>query len=480
MKFELFPFQKKALSDCVNFLTVSKLKSGLAVMPTASGKSVVIAKLCYELRDTPLLVIVPSEELLRQNMDAMIREGLSVSVFSASLNSKVISNLTIATIGSLKEKGLEFKDFGIKHVIIDEAHFKFSSATTIKDDTPKDTIFKGFIKDLKPKKLLGFTATPFILSNVAGMASLKTLTNVRGGFFKDFIHLTQVFDVIKENRWSKIEYDLHPVCATSLKANTSGTDYSKESTELFLKENGVNNRICLLLKQYQSKKTLTFVESVDVAHKIKEWYNSKGFKGRCEVVSGDMPKKLRKSIIEEYKDVNSDLLHLINYGTLTTGFDFPELAIVIGGRPTMSLALYYQMLGRLTRVHPNKPFGLYIDLVGNYSKFGAIEHLNFDSVGRFANACFSGDKLLTDIPLTFPYEVTKATILNPPKRKAIVNRDMRYWFGKYDGELVCRSPKWYRQYLLDGAGDYPLNEKREALNELLSSLKFNEYTAILH
>ena len=480
MKFELFPFQKKSLQDCTSFISDSKIKSGLAVIPTAGGKSVVIAKICYELRNTSLLVVVPSEELLRQNMDAMVREGLSVSVFSASLNSKVISNLTIATIGSLKDKGLEFKNFGIKHVIIDEAHFKFSSATTIKDDTQKDAIFKGFMKDLKPKKLLGFTATPFILSNVAGMASLKTLTNVRGGFFKDFIHLTQVSDVIKENRWSRIEYDLHPVCTTSLKANTSGTDYSKESTELFLKENGVNNRICLLLKHHQSKKTLTFVESVDVANKIKEWYNSKAFKGRCEVVSGDMPKKLRKSIIDEYKDVNSDLLHLINYGTLTTGFDFPELAIVIGGRPTMSLALYYQMLGRLTRVHPNKPFGLYIDLVGNYSKFGAIERLNFDSVGRFTNACFSGDKLLTDIPLTFPYEVTKSTILNPPKRKVIANRDMRYWFGKYDGELVCKSPKWYRQFLLDGAGDYPLNEKREALNELLSSLKFNEYTSILN
>lgn len=480
MKFELFPYQKKALLDCSNFIFKSKLKSGLVVIPTAGGKSVVIAKLCYEMRDTPLLVIVPSEELLRQNMEAMVREGLSVSVFSASLNSKVISKLTIATIGSLKDKGLEFKDFGIKHVIIDEAHFKFSSATTVKDDTTKDAIFKGFMKDLKPKKLLGFTATPFILSNVAGMASLKTLTNVRGGFFKDFIHLTQVSEVIKANRWSEIKYDVHPVINTSLKANTSGTDFSKESIELFLKQNDVNNRICLLLKKYQNKKTLTFVESVDVAHKIKEWYNSKGFKGRCEVISGNMPKKLRKSIISDYKDVNSDLRHLINYGTLTTGFDFPELPIVIGGRPTMSLALYYQMLGRLTRVHSSKEFGLYIDLVGNYAKFGAIEKLNFDTVGRFVNACFSGEKLLTDIPLTFPYEVTKATILNPPKRKHIVNRDMRYWFGKYDGELVCRSPKWYRQYLLDGAGDYPLNEKREALNELLSSLKFNEYTALLN
>ena len=152
MKFELFPFQKKALQDCTNFISNSKLKSGLAVVPTAGGKSVVIAKLCYELRNTPLLVIVPSEELLRQNMDAMVREGLSVSVFSASLNSKVISNLTIATIGSLKDKGLEFKDFGIKHVIIDEAHFKFSSATTIKDDTPKDAIFKGFMKSIPAAK----------------------------------------------------------------------------------------------------------------------------------------------------------------------------------------------------------------------------------------------------------------------------------------------------------------------------------------
>lgn len=481
MKYELFSFQKKALASCESFLFDSPLKSGLCVIPTAGGKSVINAKLCTLLRGVPTLVVVPSEELLRQNYDAMVSEGLDVSIYSASMNSKVISNLTIATLGSLKDKGKEFKDFGIKFLFIDEAHFKFSSFSFVFGESGevRDAIFKGFVKDLKPKKLLGFTATPFILSAVGGMACLKSLINVRGGFFKDIIHLTQIQEVVKEGRWSEIKYDLHPVKGSKLKVNTSGTDYSKESIELFLKENDVNNRVCLLLKASQDQKTLTFVESVDVANKIKEWYNSRGFKGRCEVVSGDTPKKERKAIIEHYKDVNSDLLHLINYGTLTTGFDFPQLGIVIGARPTMSLALYYQMLGRLTRVHEDKEFGLYIDLVGNCSKFGRIEDLNFDSVGRFVFSCFSGEKLLTDIPLTFPYPVTKSTIRNPPKRKFIANKNMKIWFGKYEGQLVTRLPKWYREYLLQGASDSPLNEKREALLELLSSLKYNEYTSIL-
>jgi len=57
------------------------------------------------------------------------------------------------------------------------------------------------------------------------------------------------------------------------------------------------------------------------------------------------------------------------------GFDFPELETVIIARPTMSLALYYQMIGRSIRIHPNKSTAWIVDLCDNYRKFGRVEDL---------------------------------------------------------------------------------------------------------
>lgn len=471
-KYELFSFQKEALLNCEGFLYNSELKNGLAVVPTAGGKSVIIAKLATKIKSEKTLFIVPSVELLEQNLSAMEREGLSVSVYSASMKRKEMGQLTIATMGSLYDKGKDFKNFGFKFVVADEAHFKLSFRSV----GNKEGKFKEFIKELKPKKLLGLTATPFVLDKINGLSAVRSMYSMRESLFKNVIHITQVSEVIAHNRWSKIVYDIHPVNKLSLEVNTSGSEYSSESVALFLKENNVNNRVCKLLKKYTSQKTLTFVETVDVAKTIRDWYNGKVGVGRCEVISGDMDSKLRKAIIAEYKDVNSDLNHLINYGTLTTGFDFPQLSIIIGARPTMSLSLYYQMLGRLTRVHPNKEFGLYIDLVGNYSNFGAIEEYNFENINGWKLFC--GERLITDIPLTTPFEVTKSTLRNPPKLKKIEDINMKFWFGKYKEKEVRFAPKFYRDYLLKSMT--PSTEKELNLIGLMLDLEEQEFIKILH
>ena len=61
-----------------------------------------------------------------------------------------------------------------------------------------------------------------------------------------------------------------------------------------------------------------------------------------------------------------------NVGVLTTGFDYPELDTVIMARPTMSLSLYYQVIGRAIRPFPGKePW--FIDLCGNIKLSGRLK-----------------------------------------------------------------------------------------------------------
>ena len=66
-----------------------------------------------------------------------------------------------------------------------------------------------------------------------------------------------------------------------------------------------------------------------------------------------------------------------NVGVLTTGFDYPELDTIVLARPTKSLALYYQMVGRAIRPSANK-IGWIVDMCGNYKRFGSVVDLRVE------------------------------------------------------------------------------------------------------
>ena len=91
------------------------------------------------------------------------------------------------------------------------------------------------------------------------------------------------------------------------------------------------------------------------------------------MLSGETPAKERKRIIDDFK--SGKIKVLTNVGVLTTGFDYPELDTVVMARPTMSLAMYYQIVGRAIRPHPDKEAGWIVDLCGNIKRFGRVEDL---------------------------------------------------------------------------------------------------------
>ena len=80
---------------------------------------------------------------------------------------------------------------------------------------------------------------------------------------------------------------------------------------------------------------------------------------------------------------------MANVGVLTTGFDYPELDTVVMARPTMSLAMWYQIVGRAIRPHPSKECGWIVDLCGNIKRL-------FDS-GNGKWAVFSNGRQLTNV-----------------------------------------------------------------------------------
>lgn len=91
------------------------------------------------------------------------------------------------------------------------------------------------------------------------------------------------------------------------------------------------------------------------------------------MVSGNMKKTERELILNEFKA--GKIKVVVNVGVLTTGFDYPELDTIIMARPTKSLSLWYQIVGRAIRPSPSKESGWVIDLCGNINRFGKVQDL---------------------------------------------------------------------------------------------------------
>lgn len=102
----------------ITYFKQKKAYPSIEVLPTAAGKSIIIAAICRGVGEK-MLVLQPSKELLKQNYDKFINLGGEASIFSASMGVKEIGEITYATIGSIKSIGAHFNSLGINKVIID-------------------------------------------------------------------------------------------------------------------------------------------------------------------------------------------------------------------------------------------------------------------------------------------------------------------------------------------------------------------------
>jgi superfamily II DNA or RNA helicase len=104
------------------------------------------------------------------------------------------------------------------------------------------------------------------------------------------------------------------------------------------------------LRERADAPAVAFAVSVAHAHRLAEAYTAAGIP--AAVVWGAMPKVDRHVTLDRWRAGD---LHLVcNVGVLTEGFDLAALATIVMARPTRSLGLYMQMLGRGTRIAPNK------------------------------------------------------------------------------------------------------------------------------
>lgn len=198
---------------------------------------------------------------------------------------------------------------------------------------------------------------------------------------------------------SKIDYfQMNPLGwdENNLQANSTGADYTDKSVEAEYNRIDFYGYLVSIVKRLLCPKRggarrgiLVFTRFLKEAERLTQSIEC------CEMVSGTTPKSERERILNDFK--SGKIKVVVNVGVLTTGFDYPDLDTVVMARPTMSLAMYYQIVGREIRPHKDKQ-AWFVDLCGNINRFGKVEDLKLiDTNGKGKWAVFSNGKQLTNV-----------------------------------------------------------------------------------
>lgn len=389
MQYVLRSYQKAASDASVQAFKSKSDSNGILVLPTGAGKSLIVADIAHRL-DGPLLILQPSKEILQQNFAKLQSYGCwDADIYSASVGRKQIKRITFATIGSVMNHMGDFTHF--HNVIIDECHVVNS----------KGGMYEEFIHAV-PRKVVGLTATPFRLGRGAdGMSMLKFLTRTKPRIFSKVLYCCQVSELLAKGYLAELSYyDLTAINLEMVKTNSTGADYDEKSLKLEYERSGFYDKLTTTTLRVLKPKSgvprngvLVFTRFTEEADNLVEKLMVKGI--RAAIVTGETPKREREEILEQFKA--GEIKVVANVGVLTTGFDYPELDTVIMGRPTKSLSLWYQCVGRAIRPYKGK-VGWVIDLGGTYRRFGAVSDLKIDCPpGSTKWAVYSRGRQLTNI-----------------------------------------------------------------------------------
>ena len=197
------------------------------------------------------------------------------------------------------------------------------------------------------------------------------MTRCKPKIFYNVIYACQVSDLLRQGYLAQIHYyDVTPKAyqQNRLRRNSTGRDFDETSVEESFQNFDMYSYLVSIVKRVLNPKQkeqsrrgiLVFTKNIMQAQALIAAIPNSAF------VTGETKKKDREEILRRFKA--GEIKVVANVGVLTTGFDYPELDTVIMARPTMSLSLYYQVIGRAIRPFPGKePW--FIDLCGNIKNF---------------------------------------------------------------------------------------------------------------
>ncbi|MBE4522190.1 DEAD/DEAH box helicase [Vibrio parahaemolyticus] len=357
--YTLRPYQADSVKAVIHYFRKHSTPA-VIVLPTGAGKSLVIAELA-RLAKGRVLVLAHVKELVEQNHAKYEGYGLKGAIFSAGLGRKETDQQVVfASVQSVVRNLDSFKNqFSL--LVIDECH-------RVPDD--KNSSYQKVIthlRELNPGiKVLGLTATPYRLG-MGWIYQYHTRGQVRteeSRFFRDCIFELPIRYLLDENFLTPARMMDVPVLSydfSQLKPANTGRYKEAEMDMVIDKAKRATPQIVEQIIQYarERKGVMIFAATVRHAQEIHGLLPE----GETAIVIGDTPTPERDAIIQAFK--NREIKYLVNVSVLTTGFDAPHVDLIAILRPTESVSLYQQIVGRGLRLSEGKNECLVLDYAGN-------------------------------------------------------------------------------------------------------------------
>ena len=345
---QLRPYQRDAVKASEDAL--KETGSTLVVMPTGTGKTVVFSELVKNTNGRAM-VIAHREELINQaakKIESIC--GFRPSIEMAELKSyerhgNLFKNkCVVASVQTLNAKTKhgyrrdKFNPNDFSLIVVDEAHHSVAKSYV-------DTI--NYFRRNPRIKICGVSATPDRADKLA-----------LGQIFESVGYNYEIYQAIQDG-WL-VPIITNQVVVDSLDFShvrkTAGDLNQGDLAKVVELESSLHGIASPCVEIAGDRKTLIFATTVSQAYDLCAIINRHGKK--AAFVHGKTPKDERREIIRRY--ASGEYQFLCNVGIATEGFDDPSIGVVAIARPTMSRALYTQMIGRGTRPLPgvvDSPYG---------------------------------------------------------------------------------------------------------------------------
>ena len=357
--YKLRTYQQEAV-DRTLYHFRRKRTPAVIVLPTGAGKSLVIAELA-KIAKGRVLVLAHVKELVEQNHLKYESYGLQAGIYSAGLNQKDRARKVIfGSIQSVANADDDFfKDFTL--LVIDECH-----RVGLEPDSQYAKVIKRLKQNNERICILGLTATPYRLGigwiyNYAIRGELKT-QEMR--FFKQCIYdLPLEYMIRNQYLTPPVKVDIPVTSYDFSELTEGGIAYTMAQLEEVLHQQRrltplIIKNIIDITDSYKRQGVMIFSSTVKHAQEVMESLP----KGQARLVLGETEASERDQIIDDFK--RRAFKYLVNVSVLTTGFDAAHVDVIAILRPTESISLYQQIIGRGLRLDTDKKDCLVLDYTG--------------------------------------------------------------------------------------------------------------------
>jgi DNA repair protein RadD len=334
-------YQQRCIDGLRNAFS-AKHRRVLLVAPTGAGKTVMFSYLTQQLitRGNRVLLLAHRDFLLEQISETLRRFDIQHGFIAAKRKRELCHLVQVAGVHTLKNRipSLAWKP---DWVICDEAHHATAGSW--------NTILEAY----PAARVVGVTATPQRLDG-RGL----------GEVFEEMVLGPKVQDLMDQGFLSRVHY-YSPKTVSTEGMHTRMGDYVQREIEEAVNTRGVTGHaVEWYRKVCDGAPAITFCASIAHSEQVAEGFREAGYRWQAlhsHASYADNQAAIRKL-------ANGELQGVSSCDIISEGFDVPVVTAAILLRPTKSLGLHLQQIGRVLRPAKGKEKAIVIDHVGNVAQ----------------------------------------------------------------------------------------------------------------